>query len=78
MNKKLFWLPLVAVCLFFIWFVYWLIGPIIFASDGGWPSLFFGHAFVYEIALPAAILIGLIMWVALVPKNKSKDEKKVN
>ena len=78
MNKKLLWIPLIAVCLFFLWFIYWLIGPILFASDDGWPGLFFGHAFLYEIVLPVAILIGLMMWLFIRPnsKMKPKDENK--
>ena len=78
MNKKSLWLPLIAVCFFFLWFIYWLIGPILFAPDDGWPGLFFGHAFLYEIVLPVAILIGLIMWLFIRPnsKIKSKDENK--
>lgn len=73
-NKKILWVPLIAIGIFLLWLVVLGVKILFFTEDlTAYP---FGRLILYFIFVPVVLVIIPIMWFLIMPKKQKGEESK--
>lgn len=71
-NKRILWIPLIAISIFWLWLIVSGVKMLFFTGDQMGDS--FGRLMFYFIVPPLILIVSPIMWFLIIPKKQKGQE----